>query len=150
MATKSILFVCLGNICRSPLAEAVAQDYIQQNNLNIKVDSAGTGSWHIGENPCENSIKVAKLHNIDISNYIARQVAKADFKKFDLIIALDDSNINDLLEMGCTNLSKLGHYGSDDQDVPDPYFFNGFEGFEKVYNMIEKCVITLINKEIGR
>ena len=139
-----ILFVCLGNICRSPLAEAIARDYIKKNNLNIKVDSAGTGSWHVGEAPCENSQKVAQLHDIDISNYKARQVTKEDFKKFNIIVALDDSNIGDLTNMGCTNLSKLGFYGYNNEDVPDPYFFNGFEGFEKVYNMIEKCVITLL------
>ena len=147
MKTKSILFVCLGNICRSPLAQAVAQNYIKQNNLDIYVDSAGTGSWHVEEAPCENSQKVAQLHSIDISNYKARQVTKEDFKRFDMIVALDDSNINDLLDMGCANLSKLGFYGSNSEDVPDPYFFNGFEGFEKVYDMIEKCTINLIKSK---
>ena len=144
MEAKSILFVCLGNICRSPLAEAIARHYIQQNNLDIKVDSAGTGSWHVGEFPCDNSIKVAKLHGLDISGYKARQVKIDDFKKFDMIVALDDSNMNDLLNMGCTNLSKLGFYGADSADVPDPYFFDGFEGFEKVYEMIEKSVKNLL------
>ncbi len=147
MEVNSILFVCLGNICRSPLAEAIAREYIKKNNLNIKIDSAGTGSWHVGENPCENSQKIAKLHNIDISQYKARQVTKKDFINFDIIVALDDKNIYDLHNMGCENLSKLGFYGADNQDVPDPYFFNGFEGFEKVYDMIEKCVKTLIDSK---
>ena len=145
---KSILFVCLGNICRSPLAHGVAQNYIEKNNLDLIVDSCGTGSWHIGEAPCLNSIKVAKLHKIDISNQIARQITKDDFNKFDIIIALDDSNISNLLNLGCpkSKLKKLGYYGYNDKDVQDPYFFNGFEGFEKVYDMIQSCTIKLINE----
>ena len=93
MEIKSILFVCLGNICRSPLAEGIAKAYIKEKNLDLIIDSAGTGHWHIGEKPCENSIKVAKLNGVDISNQKARQVKKEDFKKFDLIVGLDDSNI---------------------------------------------------------
>ena len=144
---KSILFVCLGNICRSPLAEAIAREYIKKNSLDIVVDSAGTGSWHIGEPPCENSIKVAKKHGIDISMLRARQVSKQDFEKFELIVALDDSNYADLQAMGAKNLVKLGEYGYNGEDVPDPYFFNGFEGFEKVFEMIESCVVNLLKEE---
>ncbi len=141
---KSILFVCLGNICRSPLAEAIAREYIKKNSLDIVVDSAGTGSWHIGEAPCENSIKVAKKHGIDISMLRARQVTKQDFERFELIVALDSSNYADLKAMGASNLVKLGEYGYNGEDVPDPYFFNGFEGFEKVFTMIESCVVNLL------
>ena len=141
---KSILFVCLGNICRSPLAEAIAREYIKKNSLDIVVDSAGTGSWHIGEAPCENSIKVAKKHGIDISMLRARQVTKQDFERFELIVALDSSNYADLKAMGAPNLVKLGEYGYNGEDVPDPYFFNGFEGFEKVFTMIESCVVNLL------
>ncbi|RXJ68684.1 protein tyrosine phosphatase [Halarcobacter ebronensis] len=146
---NSILFVCLGNICRSPLAEGIAKEYVKQKGLNIRCDSAGTGSWHIGEKPCDNSIKVAKQNGIDISNQRARQVNQKDFKEFDLIVALDDSNIVNLKKMGCNNVVKLGNFGFEGQDVPDPYFFNGFEGFDKVFNMIEVCVKNLINSKIN-
>ena len=144
---KSILFVCLGNICRSPLAEGIAREYVKNNNLTIEIDSCGTGNWHVGEAPCDNSIEVANRHNVDISIQKSRQVTKEDLKKFEKVIALDSSNYEDLLQMGCPKdkLSKLGFYGFNNEDVPDPYFFNGFEGFEKVYEMINTCVKDLID-----
>lgn len=144
---KKVLFVCLGNICRSPLAEAIARKYIQKNSLEIEVDSCGTGNWHAGEHPCANSIKVASLHGVDISSQISRQITTKDFREFDMIIALDDSNVSNLLNMGCPEekLSKLGFYGYKNEDVPDPYFFNGFEGFERVYEMVEECVEELLS-----
>jgi len=141
---KTILFVCLGNICRSPLAEGIARDYILKKGLEIRVDSAGTGSWHIGEPPCEGSQKIAKIKGIDISTHKARQITKKDLVEFELIVALDSKNYADLKAMGAKNLVKLGDFGFNGEDVPDPYFFNGFEGFEKVYDMIEKCVINLL------
>ena len=141
---KKILFVCLGNICRSPLAEGIARDYILKKGLDIRVDSAGTGSWHIGEPPCEGSQKIAKIKGIDISTHKARQITKKDLVEFELIVALDSKNYADLKAMGAKNLVKLGDFGFNGEDVPDPYFFNGFEGFEKVYDMIEKCVINLL------
>lgn len=148
MKVKSILFVCLGNICRSPIAEGVAKEYIKKQNLDILIDSAGTGSWHIGEKPCENSIKVAKLNGIDISNQKARQIKKEDFKKFDLIVGLDKNNISNLKNLGYKNPIKLGDFGFDGECVPDPYFFDGFEGFDKVYEMIDICVRNLIDEFI--
>lgn len=141
-----ILFVCLGNICRSPLAEAIAREIASKKNLQITVDSAGTGNWHEGEAPCSNSIKVAKLHGIDISNLRARQVTKKDFKEFDMIIGLDGSNIQNLKNMGCKNPYLLGDFGCNGEDVPDPYYFSELDGFHKVYEMIELCVENLINK----
>ena len=144
---KSVLFVCLGNICRSPLAEGIAREYVKNNNLDIIIDSCGTGSWHVGEAPCDNSIKIANINGVDISHQRARQITKDDLEKFEKIIVLDDSNHRDLLNMGCPKdkLSKLGFYGYNNEDVPDPYFFNGFEGFEKVYEMIDICVKELID-----
>jgi protein-tyrosine phosphatase len=142
---QSVLFVCLGNICRSPLAEGIAKKLVEEMSLNIRVDSAGTGDWHIGEAPCTNSIKVAKMHGIDISMLRARQIKKSDFDKFEFIVALDESNYKDLKSMGATNLVKLGEYGYEGADVPDPYFFNGFEGFHEVYKMIDICVRNLFS-----
>jgi protein-tyrosine phosphatase len=150
MEVKSILFVCLGNICRSPIAEGVAKEYIKKQNLDILIDSAGTGSWHIGEKPCENSIKVAKLNGVDISNQKARQIKKEDFKKFDLIVGLDKNNISNLKNLGYKNPIKLGDFGFDGECVPDPYFFDGFEGFDKVYEMIDICVRNLIYEYLNR
>jgi len=146
MAVKSILFVCLGNICRSPLAEAIAKSEAKKRGLDIQIESAGTGSWHIGEAPCENSQIVAKNNGLDISNYSAYQVKKSDFTKYDLIIGLDASNISNLKKLGCKNPYLLGSFGYNNEDVPDPYFFDGFKGFDKVFEMIEQCVSTLFNK----
>jgi protein-tyrosine phosphatase len=143
---KSILFVCLGNICRSPIAEGIARNLITEDNLSITVDSAGTGNWHVGESPCENSIYIAQKHGVDISRLRARQVKKADFTTFDLIVALDQSNYSDLKAMGCKNVIKLGEFGCEGADVPDPYFFKGLEGFENVYSMIESCIKELLNR----
>lgn len=143
---KSVLFVCLGNICRSPLAEGVARELAKKHGVDLHVDSAGTGSWHIGEAPCSHSVTVAKSNGIDISGYRARQVCAEDFDTFDLIVALDQSNYHDLERMGAKNLRKLGEYGYNNEDVPDPYFFPGFEGFDKVYAMIESCVETLFEE----
>jgi len=146
--SKSIIFVCLGNICRSPLAEGIAKQYIKDKKLDIYVESAGTGSWHIGEAPCENSIKVAHQNGVDISKQRARQVKKEDFENFDYIIGLDDSNVQNLKNLGCKNVLKLGHFGYEGQDVPDPYFFDGFEGFDKVFEMIDVCVKNFIDNNI--
>ena len=143
---NSVLFVCLGNICRSPIAEGVARRLIEQGERNIIVDSAGTGSWHVGEAPCKHSVTVARNNGIDISGLRARQVKKTDFAAFDLIVALDSSNYRDLRTMGCKNLVKLGDYGFEGADVPDPYFFEGFEGFDHVYAMIESCVRELLSR----
>ena len=143
---NSYLFVCLGNICRSPLAEGIAQRYAQERGLNLTIDSCGTGDWHEGEAPCADSIKVAKQHQLDISHQRARQIKPDDIIAFDQIIVLDDNNLRDLKAMGATNVSKLGFYGYDNADVPDPYFFNGYEGFDKVYEMIDSCVSNLLSK----
>ena len=148
MEIKSILFVCLGNICRSPLAEGIAKNYIKEKNLNLVIESAGTGHWHIGEKPCDNSIKVALLNGVDISKQKAQQVKKSDFKNFDLIVGLDDSNISNLKNLGCVNPLKLGDFGFNGEEVPDPYFFDGSEGSDKVFEMIDICVRNLIDEKV--
>ena len=145
---QRVLFVCLGNICRSPLAEGIAKAYIQKHSLQIECESCGTSSFHEGEHPCPNSIKVAKQHGIDISMQHSRPITPQDFENFDYIVALDESNRADLLSMGVMQekITKLGDYGYKGEDVPDPYFFNGFEGFERVFSMVESCVHELLEK----
>ena len=147
---KKILFVCLGNICRSPLAEGIAENYVKENGLDMMIDSCGTGDFHVGEAPCKHSQTIADENGINISKQKARQVTKEDFKKFDIIVGLDDQNLVDLETMGCPTfkLKKLGLFGLDDIDIPDPYFFDGFEGFEKVYDMIEIATINLIDEVV--
>ena len=142
---KSVIFVCLGNICRSPLAEGVARRLAEERNLDILIDSAGTGDWHVGEAPCDHSITVARNNGIDISMQRSRQVKKHDFSQFDLIIALDSKNYNDLKQLGADPIFKLGEFGYNGEDVPDPYYFPGFEGFDRVFEMVESCVTELFD-----
>ena len=142
---NSVLFVCLGNICRSPLAEGIAKKVADDRGIDVVIDSAGTGDWHIGEPPCAHSIKVAQLHGVDISQLRARKVTTADFEQFDLIVGLDESNIKNLKKMGARNVAKLGDFGYNGEDVPDPYFFNNFDGFESIYYMIESCIYELFD-----
>ncbi len=146
MSMPSVIFVCLGNICRSPLAEGVMRAQAEEKGIRLLVDSAGTGDWHIGEPPCEHSVRVAAMHGIDISGLRARKVTAEDLRRFEYIVGLDDSNVRDLKAMGAKRVLKLGDYGYDGADVPDPYFFPGFEGFEKVFSMIETCVGNLLRE----
>jgi len=142
---KRILFVCLGNICRSPIAEGVARHIITQKGVPLKVDSAGTSAWHQGEAPCTHSIKVCQQHGIDISKQTSRPVKKSDKADFDYIVAMDAQNKKELEAMGFQDVILLGDLGGyDGADVPDPYYFPGFEGFEKVYEMIARATGDLI------
>ncbi len=144
---KHILFVCLGNICRSPLAEGIARVHFEKKGLAWRADSAGTSGWHEGEPPCENSIKVAKAHGVPIAHQRARPVCEADKSAFDYIVALDRKNLAELKAQGFSNIHLLGDFGGfGGEDVPDPYYFPDFEGFEKVYSMIETCVHDFIEK----
>lgn len=142
--SKSIIFVCLGNICRSPIAEGVAKKYCEESSYDFVISSAGTGSWHVGEAPCENSIKVAKQNGVDISKQRAVQFTSKFANKYDYVIGLDDSNVSNIKKLGQSKVYKLGNFGFEGQDVPDPYFFSGFEGFDKVYDMIDTCVKNLL------
>ena len=144
---KSVLFVCLGNICRSPLAHGIAQNIAKEKNLALSIDSAGTSNWHTGEAPCDNSIRVAKQHNVDISRQHSRIITQEDINAFDYVIAMDRQNRQDMEAFGFKNIYLLGDFGRyGGVDVPDPYFFNGFEGFEKVYTMVSICVEDFIEK----
>jgi protein-tyrosine phosphatase len=131
----SVLFVCLGNICRSPLAEAAFRHEASRIGLDVEVDSAGTGDWHVGEPPDRRAQSVAKQHGIDISFYRARQVDRQDFLRFSHIIALDSQNLASLKKMmpsGSTAEVSLlldhveGRHG---EPVADPYY-GGRDGFE--------------------
>ncbi|RAX51503.1 protein tyrosine phosphatase [Helicobacter sp. 16-1353] len=147
-----ILFVCLGNICRSPLAEGIARDLVAKNKLDIIVDSCGTSGWHIDEAPDRRSIVVAKNHGIDISDLRGRQISPYVDLEWDYYIVMDESNKRDLLNMGFdeNKIIKLGHFGADNRDVPDPYTYRDLEGFERVFNMIETCVKNLLSNKLKK
>jgi protein-tyrosine phosphatase len=127
-SVKSILFVCLGNICRSPLAEAAMQIAAQKHGLDLQIDSAGTGDWHIGCPPDPRAQKAAlELGGQDISGFKARQISYRDFLEFDLICALDHQNLADMRTIGGDGPAKitllLDHLpGCEGQAVADPYY----------------------------
>jgi len=136
----NILMVCLGNICRSPLAEGILRSKL--NTTLFNVDSAGTGDWHVGNPPDSRSIKVGKLHGIDISNLRGRQFSYNDFNNFDQIYVMDQNNLEDVLKIATTDeqrrkvvmiLDTVFH--GEKVDVPDPYRGN-MEDFERVYEML--------------
>ena len=145
----SILFVCTGNICRSPLAEALAKAEAEARNLTLRIESAGTGAWHVGEAPCENMQVVAKLYGHDLSEKRARQFVKDDGEFFELVVAMDRRNLMDLKTFGCKRAAKLGDYGLERADVPDPYYFKGFDGYHEVYALVEKGVKNLFDAHFG-
>ena len=147
-----ISFVCLGNICRSPLAQGVFQDLVNQEKLDQKiiVTSAGTGGWHIGDLPDERMRRTAQSKGIHLESR-ARQFQSADFNRFNLVLAMDHSNLARLEEIAPSNLplEKLMLFRSfdpdcnGDQDVPDPYY-GGAKGFEEVYYMVERSCPSLL------
>jgi protein-tyrosine phosphatase len=127
-AKPSVLFVCLGNICRSPLAEAAMAEAATERGLDLLVESAGTGDWHIGHPPDSRAQAIAAAHGVDIAGYRARQVTPADFYRFSDIVALDPQNLADLQAMrppdATASLSLLLDYvpGREGQAVADPYY----------------------------
>lgn len=145
---SSVLLVCLGNICRSPTAEEIFRQQAAIAGLDIKVDSAGTGDWHIGHAPDVRSQRHAKSHGYNISKLVARQVNDDDFHKFDLILAMDGQNLADLQvlkdnieDASDKPLAKLALFTEEDptyggDDVPDPYKGDG-DDFEDVIARIE-------------
>lgn len=143
-----VLMVCLGNICRSPLAHGVLQQKITEQELGWQVDSAGTGAYHAGELPDPRSIEVARVHGIDITSQRARQFVVKDFDNYDSIIAMDASNyrhITDMARNGAdeAKVSMLLNYSYPDENrqVPDPYYGGGFD---KVFLMVEQAVEDFI------
>jgi protein-tyrosine phosphatase len=132
-----ILMVCLGNICRSPLAEGIMQHLADEQGFDWQVDSAGTGNWHIGEGPDRRSVRTAKRHGIDISQQVCRQFQADDFGKFDLIFAMDHANLRDILSLARTEQDRQKvRLLLNDKDVPDPYYYD--DQFEAVFELIEE------------
>ena len=149
MKKKSVLFVCLGNICRSPAAEAIFIDLIKKRGLNDNfiVDSAGTGSWHIGKR-ADNRMRIAaKNRGVEIWSR-ARQINAKDFEKFNYIIAMDDSNFENISDLkyrkslsDFSSIKKIQNFRSvfEETEVPDPYF-GGDEGFDHVLDILQDSV----------
>lgn len=145
-----VLMVCLGNICRSPLAEGILQEKIREKNLPWTVDSAGTGHWHIGNPPDPRSIAVANKYGIDIRTQRGRQLRLDDLDRFDLILAMDESNYQNILRFAQTpeqsaKVRMIMDYVHPGQrvSVPDPYWDN--DGFEAVYQMLEEACERLVS-----
>jgi len=146
MSKVSVLFVCLGNICRSPTAHGVFQGMVDGSGFAdaIEVDSAGTGDWHIGHSPDQRTSQVAATKGYDLNQLRARLVSGDDFEQFDYIIAMDRANLSDLVAMQPSNFSGfLGlflDFSTQDsyREVPDPYY-GGEDGFELVFNLVEEA-----------
>ena len=135
--------VCLGNICRSPMAEGILKNMVKKHDLNWEVDSAGTGDWHIGEPPHIDSINEAKKNGLDLTDQRARQLSSEDFHYFDLILVMDDQNLANAGRIApegtAHKLRKLLSFHPDESlhNLPDPYFEGGFDS---VFSMIkESC-----------
>ena len=150
-----ILFVCLGNICRSPTAEGVMRHVVREEGLegSIEIDSAGTGGWHVGAPPDERATAAARKRSIVLEG-AARRFAPGDFDTYDLILAMDEQNRRDLLALapddeGRRKVRLLREFdpngeGTADLDVPDPYY-GGDDGFERVLDLVESATRGLVD-----
>lgn len=137
---QKILMVCLGNICRSPLAEGILNSKLSDNYF---IDSAGTGNWHIGEKPDRRSVQIAKKYGIDISSQRARQISATDLDDFDLIFSMDYDNYNKLLKMSQSEFQKSKIKMIMEKDIPDPYFGDE-KDFEIVFNLLDLATDQII------
>ena len=140
--------VCLGNICRSPLAEGI----LQSKSKDFKVDSAGTASYHIGKQPDVRSIDIAKKNEIDLTSQRARQFNTRDFENFDKIYAMDNDNYSKIISLARNqkDINKVDLilneiYPNEFQSVPDPYY-GGDEGFKKIYSLLEEACVIIAKK----
>ncbi len=147
-----VLFVCLGNICRSPLAEGVFLSLVCSRGLepHYEVDSAGTGSWHTGERPDARSVEVARTNGVELRGS-ARQVDARDFAEFNYMVAMDGQNLNDLRALvqahgGDASIRLLREFDPEpgDRQVPDPYY-GGSDGFDRVYPMVLRSCEALLD-----
>lgn len=148
----SVLFVCLGNICRSPLAEGVFRSLVSNQELDeaFSIDSAGTGGWHVGSPPDPRSVQVAAEHGIELTG-TARQLQEEDLDRFDVVLAMDRENLRNLERMAATGaharihlLREFDPEGEGDE-VPDPYY-GGPGGFETVYQMVHRSCAALLEE----
>lgn len=143
-----ILMVCLGNICRSPLAEGVLKHKVQKKGLNWHIDSAGTGDWHVGELPDKRSIAVAKKYGIDLTDQRARHFKRTDLDSFDLILVMDRDNYFDVVRLAKTDEQRkkvqyIMNFARPNSNaiVPDPYYDNRFEF---VYQLLDEACDAVI------
>jgi protein-tyrosine phosphatase len=139
-----VLFVCMGNICRSPLAQGIFENVLRREDLEreIFVDSAGTGRWHVGEPPDERALSAASLRGLDISAQRARQVRPEDCETFDYILTMDEENYLTVAAL-CRGSAVVRPFldfapGSPEREVPDPYY-GGPDGFERVIDLVEEA-----------
>ncbi len=146
-----ILMVCLGNICRSPLAHGILESKVAVANLPWTVDSAGTSGFHNGEAPHRESISVAKANNVDITKQVSRLFVQQDFDDFDLILTMDTSNYRDIMRLARNEEDKnkvkmiLNYvYPGQNRGVPDPYYEGGFDG---VFNMLNEACDKIIERQ---
>jgi protein-tyrosine phosphatase len=145
--------VCLGNICRSPLAEGIMKHKAAENGLEWMVDSAGTGSWHMGQLPDRRSIAIARKKGIDISDQRARQFQSIDFERFDKIFVMDSQNMSDVLRLASNEIHRekvelmldLTHPG-ERKSVPDPYYDDN--GFEEVFELLDQACSAFVRRHI--
>ena len=151
ISDTSVLFVCLGNICRSPTAHGVFQKLVNDQGLSerITIDSAGTGDWHIGRPPDKRAQATAIARGLDMSHLRARQVTRQDFDLFDYILAMDNQNLADLQRMRSADFAGylglfLSFGDSRLKEVPDPYY-SGEQGFEEVFDLVESAAQGLLN-----
>jgi protein-tyrosine phosphatase len=141
MKITKILMVCLGNICRSPLAEGILQSKLDSSFF---IDSAGTSNWHVGNAPDIRSIAIAKKKGVNISNQKSRQFVREDFQNFDVIYAMDQDNYINIIALAKSNSDKekvkliLDELSITNKNVPDPYY-GGDKGFENVFDMLDKA-----------
>lgn len=149
-----ILMVCLGNICRSPLAEGIMKEKIKKHHLNWQVESAGTSGAHAGELPDHRSIKIAKENHIDITDQRSRKFRSYDFETFDLIYVMDSHNYQDVIRLAQSEAEKskviliMNELNPGKNiAVPDPYY--GEFGFENVYNMLDEACEKIVEKYRG-
>ena len=146
-----ILMVCLGNICRSPLAEGILRHKAAQRNLDWQIDSAGTGDWHVGHQPDHRSISTALKHGIDIRNQRGRLFQSIDFERFDKILVMDSQNLRDVLRLAKTDAHQAKverilefSFPGQDLNVPDPYR-EELDGFESVFVLLDQACESFLN-----